>query len=72
MNGHERIFKALDLEEPDRVPLFDFLYEHRSFENILGRRIEEVTPEVCVEGHKALGLDMICISPGAGEVGGTG
>ncbi len=64
MRGSERVIKALDLEEPDRVPLFDFLYEHRSFENVLGRRISEVTPEVCVEGHRALGLDMVCVSPG--------
>ncbi|MBO3804104.1 MAG: hypothetical protein JTT11_09625 [Candidatus Brockarchaeota archaeon] len=62
--GRERVLKALNLEEPDRVPLFDFLYEQRSFENVLGRKIAEVTPEVCVEGHKALGLDMMCVSPG--------
>ena len=63
----ERVFDAIDLEEPDAVPLFDFLYEHRSFENILGKEVSSVTPEVVVEGHRALGLDMICSGAGAPE-----
>ncbi len=57
----EEVLKAIDLEEPDEVPFFDFLYENKSFENILGRKIISITPEIIVEGHKALGLDMICI-----------
>lgn len=58
------MLKAINLEEPDAVPLFDFLYENRSFENILGKNITTITPEIIVEGHKALGLDMICIGAG--------
>jgi len=58
------VLDALDLEEPDRVPLFDFLYEPKSFENILGIEVPEITPNVCVRGHRSLGLDMMCISPG--------
>jgi len=52
---------TLNLEEPDRVPLFDFLYESGSFENVLGRKIEVVTPEIIVEGYKALGVDLMAV-----------
>jgi len=63
----ERILKAIDLEEPDAVPFFDFLYENKSFENILARKITSVTPDVIVEGHRSLGLDMICLGAGSPE-----
>jgi len=63
----ERVLEAIDLEEPDMVPFFDFLYENKSFENVLGKEISSVTPDVIVEGHKALGLDMICLGAGAPE-----
>jgi len=65
--SNERILKAIDLEEPDAVPFFDFLYENKSLENILARKITSVTPNVIVEGHKALGLDMICLGASAPE-----
>jgi len=65
--SRERVFAAIDLEEPDAVPLFDSLYEHRSFENILEREVFSLTPKVVVEGHKALGLDLICSGAGAPE-----
>jgi len=64
MPGRGRVLDALNLEEPDRVPLFDFIYEPKSFENILGIEVPEITPGICVKGHKSLGLDMMCISPG--------
>jgi len=60
----ERVLKAINLEEPDAVPFFDFLYENRSFENVLGKKVPIITPEITVEGHKALGLDMICTGAG--------
>ncbi|MDH5686726.1 MAG: uroporphyrinogen decarboxylase family protein [Candidatus Bathyarchaeota archaeon] len=65
--SRERILEAIDLEEPDMVPFFDFLYETRSFEKILGRKISTLTPEIIVEGHKALDLDMICAGAGPPE-----
>lgn len=64
-SSKERVLKAIDLEESDAVPFFDFLYEHKSFENVLGRKVDAITPEIIVEGHKALGLDMICTGAGA-------
>jgi len=64
MSGRGRVLDALNLEEPDRVPSFDFVYEPKSFENILGIDVPELTPSVCVRGHRSLGLDMMCISPG--------
>ncbi len=66
-SSKERVFAALNLEEPDAVPLFDFVYENRSFENILGYRLDAVTPKVLVEGHKALNLDFLCSGPGSPE-----
>lgn len=63
----ERILRAIDLEEPDMVPFFDFLYEHRSFEKILGKKIVSLTPEIIVKGHRALKLDMICAGAGSPE-----
>jgi uroporphyrinogen decarboxylase len=60
-SSKERILSAINLEEPDTIPLFDFLYEHKSFENVLGTTFEKITPEVIVKGHKALGLDMMCL-----------
>jgi len=62
MKPEDRVLDALNLEEPDRVPFFDFLYEHGSFENILGRKIEKVTPDIIVEGHKALGVDLMAVN----------
>jgi len=63
----ERVLKAIDLEEPDVVPFFDFLYENRSFENVLRKKVTSITPEIIVEGHRALGLDMICVGAGPPE-----
>ncbi len=63
-SSKEKILKAIHLEEPESIPLFDFLYEHKSLENVIGRKILHITPEVIVEGHKALGLDMICLGAG--------
>jgi len=57
----DRVFAAIDLEEPDRVPLFDFIYENRSFENILGESVAVVTPDVYVRGYRALGLDLMVV-----------
>jgi len=42
MKPRERVLATLGHEEPDRVPLFDFIYESKSFENILGKK--GVTP----------------------------
>ena len=51
MSGRGRVLDALNLEEPDRVPSFDFVYEPKSFENILEIDVPEITPSVCVRGH---------------------
>ena len=68
LRSRERVLRALELEEPDKVPLFDFLYEHRSFERILRmKEIISLTPEIIVAGHKALGLDMLCVGAGPPE-----
>jgi len=46
MDVRERVLSAIDLEEPDKVPLFDFLYEVRSYENILERKVPSLTPDI--------------------------
>ncbi len=50
MNSRERIFAAFDLEEPDRVPVFDwgFLDNPSNFRNVeksIGRKISEKTKQ---------------------------
>lgn len=46
MDVRERVLSAIDLEEPDKFPLFDFLYEVRSYENILERKVPSLTPDI--------------------------
>ncbi len=46
MNSRERIFAAFDLEEPDRVPVFDWGFldnpsNFRNIENVIGRNVSE-------------------------------
>jgi len=37
MTGKERIIKALSHEEPDRVPVMEYIFEHGIIEQVLGR-----------------------------------
>ena len=68
MDPRERVFATLDHEEPDRVPLFDFVYESKSFENILGKKgVTPYTPRDYVRGHLALGLDLLVANVGESE-----
>lgn len=68
MNPRERVFSALDHEEPDRVPLFDFVYESKSFENILGKKgITPSTPRDYIRGHLSLNLDLLVAMGGPAE-----
>lgn len=60
MNSRDRILAALEHEEPDRVPMSDFIYRPESLEAILGESSVRVdTPEKYVKVHEILGLDMI-------------
>ncbi len=40
MTRQERFLTALRVQQPDRVPLFDFLFQQPMYESLLGRRTE--------------------------------
>lgn len=57
---------ALRLEEPDRVPLFDYLFNPEIFKTILGRFPPRVA-EDWVKCTKKLGLDALWLAPDSPE-----
>ena len=40
MNSRQRVLTTFAHEQPDRVPLFDFLFQQPLFESLIGRRPE--------------------------------
>lgn len=68
MNPKERFLAALSLEEPDRVPVFDFLFCQDLFQEVIGRRPTSYNTPDAVELTLKLGLDGIWI-PLGGKVG---
>jgi uroporphyrinogen decarboxylase len=40
MNRRERFLKAVNLQQPDRVPMFDFLFQQPMYEALIGHRPE--------------------------------
>jgi hypothetical protein len=38
MTRKERFMAALRLQQPDRVPMFDFLFQQPMYEHLIGRR----------------------------------
>ena len=61
MKVRERVLSAIELEEPDKVPLFDFLYEIKSYENILERKVPSLTPDIHVEGQSPWTRSYVCL-----------
>jgi uroporphyrinogen decarboxylase len=60
LNSRERVLLALEHEEPDRVPMTDWIYRPESLEAILGESGVRVdTPEKYIKVHEILGLDLI-------------
>lgn len=60
MTPKERFLKALKIEKPDQVPLFDFLYSPMIFKEVLG--IEpKFTAKEQLAAAKILGLDSVLI-----------
>lgn len=57
----DRLMTALSLGVPDRVPVFDFLFQRGVFEATLGRRPESYNARDAVECAQELGLDGIWI-----------
>jgi hypothetical protein len=61
MKRKERFMTALQLREPDRVPMFDFLFHQGLYEELIGRRPEDYGARDAVECALALDLDGITI-----------
>jgi len=59
MNRKERFFAALNLQEPDRVPMFDFLFQQPLYEKLIDRRPESYNGRDAVECALALDHDGV-------------
>lgn len=70
MNCKERFLTALHHGQPDRIPLFDFLFTKDLFEEVVGRRPDAYNPEDAIECTMRMGLDSVWI-PSDGFAGYT-
>lgn len=61
MNGRERFLTAMEHRQPDRIPLFDFLFQQDLFKEVLGRRPEVYNAEDAVACSFKLGMDSVWI-----------
>ena len=61
MTPKERYLTAMHHGQPDRVPLFDFLFTPDLFEAVNGRRPEVYTAEDAVECTLRLGMDSVWV-----------
>jgi len=59
LNSVERVDTALHHREPDRVPLFDFLYNPLSLKKFLGGA--KITPSTTMKVWLSLGFDLVCL-----------
>ncbi|MFZ1934960.1 MAG: uroporphyrinogen decarboxylase family protein [Thermoguttaceae bacterium] len=59
MTGKDRFLTAVRREQPDRVPLFDFLFQQPLYEALIGRRPEHYNARDAVDCARALGHDAI-------------
>lgn len=61
MTPRERFLTALNGGQPDRVPMFEFLFSQEVYQAVIGRRPEVYNAEDAVELSAALGLDGVFI-----------
>ncbi len=59
MSREERFLTALDRRMPDRVPMFDFLFQQPMFETLIGRRPDGYNARDAVECALALDHDGV-------------
>ena len=60
MDSEERVLRALNLEEPDQVPMFELGINDPKVEEILGRRMtDEESTEMFVTAYRKLKLDIV-------------
>jgi uroporphyrinogen decarboxylase len=70
LTSKERTLTALRHGQPDRVPVFDFIYSKRLFREVIGRVPEHYNAEDVVECSCRIGYDMVPI-PFGGVAGFT-
>jgi uroporphyrinogen decarboxylase len=58
MTPRQRILTVLGHGQPDRVPIFDFIYSKRLFKEVIGRVPETYDAEDVLECSRRIGYDM--------------
>ncbi len=64
MTPKERFLTALSLKQPDKVPIYDFLFSPLLFEEALGKKVTAYEAVDAVECAKRLGMDGVWIPIG--------
>ena len=59
MDRKERFLTALQVQQPDRVPMFDFLFQQPMYEALIGRRPEAYNGRDAVACALALNHDGV-------------
>jgi hypothetical protein len=59
MKRKERFMAALSLQEPDRVPMFDFLFQQPMYRELIGRWPEDYNGRDAIECALALDHDGV-------------
>ena len=65
MSRADRFFAAVRLEQADRVPLFDFLFQQPLYEALIGRKPEAYNARDAVECALTLDNDGVWVPFGA-------
>ena len=65
LTPRERFLTALTGGVPDRVPIFDFLFDQALYQHVIGRKPEDYNCEDAIELSLALGLDAVYLPTGA-------
>src|SRR5450756_1181249 len=68
LTSRERFLTALTGGTPDRVPVFDFLFDQSLYEHVIGRRPDTLNVPDVVALSDALGLDAVYAGAG-GPIG---
>jgi len=61
MTGKERFLTAMNHQQPDQIPLFDFLFMQDLFKEVIGHRPEVYNAEDAVNCSFKLGMDSVWI-----------
>ena len=67
LTSKQRFLTALAGQQPDQVPLFDFLFSTNLYEHVLGRKPEAYNSEDAIALTDALGLDGVHIAARAAD-----